>query len=162
MAMCQCPQSGDTHFYRQKEIIMGCLFIVSMPSIGRYSFLRPDRMFFTQRTLDVSMPLIGRYSFLQENPHRKSAFMNLVSMPLIGRFSFLRCRFVSVLCWCEVSMPLIGRFSFLLCFKPSRGIGKVVSMPLIGRFSFLPCLSGTGLFSRFPGSFLQVFFRIFW
>ena len=62
----------------------------------------------------MSMPLIGRYSFLQENPHRKSAFMNLVSMPLIRRYSFLPC-FCCRECGIRgnVSMPLIGRYSFL-------------------------------------------------
>ena len=86
--ICQCPQSGKSHY---------------LPTATRLSSF----------AMSVSMPLIGRHSFLQEK--------------------------------CQYRMRET----------------MSVSMPLIGRYSFLPCLSGTGLFSSFPGSFLQAFFRIF-
>ena len=70
---------------------------------------------------------------------------------------FHTLRVIHSTCQC----PQSGDTHFYKYIGIGPGDNDIVSMPLIGRFSFLPCLSRTGLFSRFPGSFLQVFFRIF-
>ena len=73
--LCQCPQSGDAHFYVRSVAYTLC------------------------RRGSVSMPLIGRYSFLRNATcvERKNPFV--VSMPSIGRYSFLLLKF---LCMCEI------------------------------------------------------------
>ena len=88
--MCQCPMSGVLHFY----LSCGFLWIyhtnVSMPYVGRSSFLRC--YFYTQklRRKRVSMPYVGRSSFLLHKQQQKMQTQLHVSMPYVGRSSFLQ------------------------------------------------------------------------
>ena len=89
--VCQCPISGALHFYG--FALADSMFNgdVSMPYIGRTSFLRTEAIR-TQcmKLFTVSMPYIGRTSFLRGVVVPQSALIRVVSMPYIGRTSFLQ------------------------------------------------------------------------
>ena len=60
---CQCPQTGHTHFYIEE--IAGTVkpYRVSMPSNGQHSFL-PHQLRQAEGSCRVSMPSNGPHSFL--------------------------------------------------------------------------------------------------
>ena len=64
--MCQCPISGALHFYKEMSKM-------------------------NKKTNNVSMPYLGRTSFLPVNPDGIEWYLCIpVSMPYLGRTSFLR------------------------------------------------------------------------
>ena len=63
-AVCQCPHTGNTHFYWDSRLSSTAPKIVSMPSHGQHSFLRINHRNF-QKTEIVSMPSHGQHSFLR-------------------------------------------------------------------------------------------------
>ena len=132
---CQCPQSGNPHFYHCRHHLKGgpnecvnalnrAILISTLPSWNQ-----------------LFKPLSGLVS--------AGIFQNILTI-ILNRGQM----------W--VSMPSIGQILFLQTVIHITRLYLKVSMPLVGQILFLPCPSGTGCFSHFPGSFLQVFFRIFW
>ena len=65
--LCLCPASGALHFYGSMRDALSLLDHVSMPYIGRTSFL-PAEEKAVKAAEKVSMPYIGRTSFLQRPP----------------------------------------------------------------------------------------------
>ena len=61
--LCLCPASGALHFYGSMRDALSLLDHVSMPYIGRTSFLQLI-VGFVVLFFIVSMPYIGRTSFL--------------------------------------------------------------------------------------------------
>ena len=111
--VCQCPISGALHFYA--TIAESILYNgdVSMPYIGRTSFLPHDAIPITLPS-GVSMPYIGRTSFLLTADDRIKVLNNgLCQCPISGALHFYG-GLLGVRTECpHVSMPYIGRTSFL-------------------------------------------------
>ena len=162
---CQCPVSGGTLFYSHA----GYVRCPSLPycvnalyRAGLFSTYEVAAQY--EATLLVSMPCIGRDSFLREKGRKRFVPFSVVSMPCIGRDSFLPYAVRAYnqmfdLCQCpvsggtlfymskvgerwiykySVSMPCIGRDSFLRDSDFCNIIADhTVSMPCIGRDSFL-------------------------
>ncbi len=62
--MCQCPLTGNTHFYTQLKSNYYADWNVSMPSNGQHSFL-PIVIVAGDYNESVSMPSNGQHSFLR-------------------------------------------------------------------------------------------------
>ena len=160
--MCQCPISGALHFYTSEEEAEVVETAVSMPYLGRTSFLPTIDAMRARFDIDVSMPYLGRTSFLQKNILGQLIWKQVCQCPISGALHF----YVTIIRKGDspdVSMPYLGRTSFLLdesrsgcesnkCVNAlSRAhfistemikqaenvIKKLVSMPYLGRTSFL-------------------------
>ena len=87
-------------------------FWVSMPLIGRFSFLHGTSS--ATEGCFSCVNALNRAILISTVFERQSQHQEEVSMPLIGRFSFLRRYNRAVKLFRDsVSMPLIGRYSFL-------------------------------------------------
>ena len=160
---CQCPQSGDPHFYKilvPEEAGWFCVNALSRAILISTSFIRreSDCYRFCVNALSRAILISTKYRRRVNMRKNKS-----VSMPSVGRSSFLPnpktiATSKAVVCQC----PQSGDPHFYNMQVNNWQPWIRVSMPSVGRSSFLPCPSGTGYFSRFPGLFLHVFFRIFW
>ena len=107
--MCQCPISGALHFYHCVRTYVDKIAQVSMPYLGRTSFLLETQNQVILISL-VSMPYLGRTSFLP-NYWLSDVYDEEVSMPYLGRTSFLlRGRHIvhdlQVMCQCPISGAL--------------------------------------------------------
>ncbi len=64
LTRCQCPISGDPHFYKSYDCTVRSTESVSMPYLGRSSFLHVNESPCNWKNC-VSMPYLGRSSFLR-------------------------------------------------------------------------------------------------
>ena len=159
--MCQCPSSGFSHFYYEKEryvypkecvnallraslistslfdetklVLIGC----QCPSSGFSHFYIIVCMLMSKNT--VSMPFFGLLSFL----HLSTKVPNVEVTDRVN--ALLRASLISTLtmslpiCRPIVSMPFFGLLSFLRLQRCGVGLSlEQVSMPFFGLLSFLP------------------------
>ena len=107
------PYLGRTSFLLM-ELLWGILHHSSVNALSRAHFISTLYRFLYERRWTVSMPYLGRTSFLQ-----------IITDGKIVRDDF-------------VSMPYLGRTSFLQYSEEKCGVPFYVSMPYLGRTSFLP------------------------
>ncbi len=109
---CQCPLTGNTHFYEAIPDDVVITFDVSMPSNGQHSFLQLWH-FLKQTILMCQCPLTGNTHFYAAKAAEAAEALERVSMPSNGQHSFLPISFIVVsivlfLCQC----PLTGNTHF--------------------------------------------------
>ena len=121
MNLCQCPQSGKSHFYRWKvhKKEEKCSF-VSMPSIGQIPFLHALRI--TTWTIDIvcQCPQSGKSHFYAESGWDYTGTNRRVSMPSIGQIPFLR-----------PETDLL--FTYLWCVNALNRANPISTLPLWNR-----------------------------
>ena len=136
--VCQCPVSGESHFYGSHRGRQGFHLRVSMPCLGRIPFL--------QRTITLQQwfagmcqcPVSGESHFYEKGFFMDKRELEDVSMPCLGRIPFLRDRKSSAenyyKCVNALSRanPISTGTRTRVLFPPYN-----VSMPCLGRIPFL-------------------------
>ena len=102
--MCQCPQSGNPHFYVGflPEIFLPA-YMCQCPQSGNPHFYGNDDESLKLMYV-VSMPSVGQSSFLREKCSSNQCIDGGVSMPSVGQSSFLHrsdCRGLNVRTRCQ-------------------------------------------------------------
>ena len=89
--LCQCPVSGGPHFYEKYEHTIASTRTVSMPCLGRTSFLHSGCYDHCPQQEQCQCPVSGgpHFYFIEAWHYMKAH--NVVSMPCLGRTSFLPC-----------------------------------------------------------------------
>ena len=111
--MCQCPQLGSFHFYKDLALCIKEVLIVSMPFNGLSPFLQTRNLFFRITYGLCQCPLTGSLHFYLKDKNGNLIWENDVSMPLVGLSPFLRIHYSKNFVWKDVSMPFNGLFPFL-------------------------------------------------
>ena len=185
--MCQCPQTGNTHFYDYRSRLSLQQKLVSMPSNGQHSFLHEYNKFIGDiysvcqcpqtgnthfyefeellwiSTLHVSMPSNGQHSFLQETVWKKFLLVKRVNAlkraTLISTVKRRKCKWKWALCQC----PQTGNTHFYQqtvnsWIYPSNCVNALQRTTLI---STVPPQKPL-LYKASRTPFLRVIHRIFW
>ena len=115
---------------------------MSMPCIGRSSFLRGICGRFTTRMSNVSMPYAGRSSFLQFKYELRKHLTELCQCPMSGVLHFYHeCRAAPLkLGKCVNALCRAFFISTIKQLEFEKAVLLAVSMPYVGRSSFLHSL----------------------
>ena len=90
---CQCPISGVSHFYELTYSVAGNTITVSMPYIGRFSFLLAVPSDYNWYSMQGVNALYRAFLISTKKMAIFGGNKSVVSMPYIGRFSFLQYPF---------------------------------------------------------------------
>ena len=133
---CQCPISGALHFYRGINEKSNTDNRVSMPYLGRTSFLRTTAVCKGIVSM-VSMPYLGRTSFLQRSTYPKKQGSLMCQCPISGALHF----YVQILINKYAGQKGVNALSraHFISTRRKKIIDAMncVSMPYLGRTSFL-------------------------
>ena len=111
--MCQCPEWGDLHFYRDSKRSNGRWLHVSMPWMGRPSFLHLTRRKPHLRIALCQCPEWGDLHFYSSCAIGGDTMNMIVSMPWMGRPSFLPLQFrMLMVLWLVCQCPEWGDLHF--------------------------------------------------
>ena len=86
---CQCPVSGESHFYQRKEGRSNCLKMCQCPVSGESHFYRQVMRKNKTAMEKCQCPVSGESHFYGEDSKPPSLKVIKVSMPCLGRIPFL-------------------------------------------------------------------------